>query len=325
MSRFPLVASLLMVVFSSCTTIQTMCYERLCPADVVFVEQIRKVGVVNNTPAVQQDYEQVDYASASLEGDGAVTVEALAQEVASAEYFDEVVVYDKQFRRSSYPLDQPIPKATVDELLHLLDVDMLLSMERVNVVLKDTSMIIPEVFVKVPAVEGAVTSVVRAYLQQRKEPLFTIQTTDTLCWEVTSDLTYGDVIKDVSEYAAKQPMKKLLPYWMEVQRNYFDGGGTEMRDAGVYVREQNWEEAALLWKQVLEKKKGKPRMRAAYNLALYSEMCDDFESALDYLDMAASCVENESFEGQLIEIYRMQLNALSDKKQILKLQMKRFD
>jgi hypothetical protein len=36
-------------------------------------------------------------------------------------------------------------------------------------------------------------------------------------------------------------------------------------------------------------------------------------------------VENESFEGQLIEIYRMQLNALSDKKQILKLQMKRFD
>ena len=135
-----------------------MCYERLCPADVVFVEQIRKVGVVNNTPAVQQDYEQVDYASASLEGDGAVTVEALAQEVASAEYFDEVVVYDKQFRRSSYPLDQPIPKATVDELLHLLDVDMLLSMERVNVVLKDTSMIIPEVFVKVPAVEGGVVS-----------------------------------------------------------------------------------------------------------------------------------------------------------------------
>ena len=114
MSRFLLVASLLIVVFSSCTTIQTMCYERLCPADVVFVEQIRKVGIVNNMPAVQQDYEQVDYASASLEGDGAVTVEALAQEVASAEYFDEVVVYDKQFRRSSYPLDQPIPKATVD-------------------------------------------------------------------------------------------------------------------------------------------------------------------------------------------------------------------
>ena len=106
MSRFPLVASLLIVVFSSCTTIQTMCYERLCPADVVFVEQIRKVGIVNNMPAVQQDYKQVDYASASLEGDGAVTVEALAQEVASAEYFDEVVVYDKQFRRSSYPLNQ---------------------------------------------------------------------------------------------------------------------------------------------------------------------------------------------------------------------------
>lgn len=73
------------------------------------------------------------------------------------------------------------------------------------------------------------------------------------------------------------------------------------------------------------KEKGEASDACCVYLALYSEMCDDFESALGYLDMAASCVENESFEGQLIEIYRMQLNALSDKKQILKLQMKRFD
>lgn len=325
MNRLAFVASVLMVVFSSCTTLQTMSYERLYPAEVTFFEQIRKVGVVNNMPAVHQDYERVNYASASLEGDGTVSVEALAQEVASADYFDQVVVYDKQFRKGTSPLDQPIPKETVDELLHILDVDMLLSMERVNVVLKDTSMLIPDLYIKIPAVEGAVTSVVRAYLQQRKEPLFTIQTTDTLCWEITPDLTYGDVIKEVSEFAATQPMKRLLPYWSEVQRYYFDGGATEMRDAGVYVREQNWEEAARLWKQILEQKKGGAKMRAAYNLALYSEMIDDFEAAKGYLDIAASCAKDESFEGQLIEVYRMQLDVLSTQKQTLQLQMKRFE
>lgn len=324
MNRLAFVVGMLMVAFSSCTTVQTISYERLCPAEVTFFEQIRKVGVVNNMPAVHQDYAQVNEMPVSLEGNDTLAVEALAQELASADYFDQVVVYDKRFRKSAYPLDLPIPKATVDELLRILDVDMLLSMERVNVVLKDTTMIIPEVYVKIPAVEGAVTSVVRAYLQQRKEPLFTIQTTDTLCWEVTSNLTYGDVIQEVSEYAATQPMKKLLPYWSEMQRYYFDGGGTEMRDAGVYVREQNWEEAAGLWKQVLEKKKGKSRMYAAYNLALYSEMRDDFEGAKEYLDRAASCVKNESFEGQLIEVYRMQLDVLSAQKQALQLQMERF-
>ena len=325
MSRFPLVASLLMVVFSSCTTIQTMCYERLCPADVVFVEQIRKVGVVNNTPAVQQDYEQVDYASASLEGDGAVTVEALAQEVASAEYFDEVVVYDKQFRRSSYPLDQPIPKATVDELLHLLDVDMLLAMERVNVELKESMIYMPEWNNAVPAVDGIVTSIVRAYLEQREEPLFTVQKTDTLCWEVTPKLTFGDVVKDVSEYAASMPMQNLLPYWKEMERYYFDGGNVEMRDAGVYVREGEWEEASMLWKKVYDKKKGKAKMRAAYNLAVYSERKNDFDRAKEYLDTAYGLSDENSFDQQLILIYRMRLEDECQKNLRLNVQMKRFE
>ena len=42
-------------------------------------------------------------------------------------------------------------------------------------------------------------------------------------------------------------MQNLLPYWVEVERYYYDGGNVEMRDAGVFVREESWEEAAALW------------------------------------------------------------------------------
>ena len=118
---------------TACTSLQPVAYERLQPADVSFPTQIQKVGIVNNMPAVHQDYKQVDYRSASLEGDGEVATEALAQEVVSVNYFDQVVVSDKKFRKGIQPLDQPIPKETVDELLRELGVDMLLSMERVNV------------------------------------------------------------------------------------------------------------------------------------------------------------------------------------------------
>lgn len=40
---------------------------------------------------------------------------------------------------------------------------------------------------------------------------------------------------------------------------YFDGGNVRMRDAGVYVRENNWDSAFELWKQIYDKGKGRQK------------------------------------------------------------------
>ena len=129
---------------TACSSLQPFSYERLQPADVNFPGQIRKVGIVNHMPPVYQDYKNVDYKSASLEGNGNVAVEALAKEVVAVNYFDQVVIYDEEFRKSTSPLDQPIPKEVADDLIRTLEVDMLLAMERVNVELKESTMFIPE-------------------------------------------------------------------------------------------------------------------------------------------------------------------------------------
>ena len=310
---------------TACSSLQPFSYERLQPADVNFPSQIRKVGIVNNMPPVHQDYKNVDYKSASREVDGNVAVEALAKEVVALNYFDQVVIYDEEFRKSTSPLDQPIPKEVADDLIRTLEVDMLLAMERVNVELKESTMFIPEWNAEVSAVDGVVTSVVRVYLEQRESPLFTIQKTDTLCWKITPKLTFNDIMKEVSEYAASMPMQNLLPYWEEKERYYFDGGNVEMRDAGVYVREQNWEEASVLWKEVYDKKKGKAKMRAAYNLAVYSEMINEFEAAKAYLDAASALLDEGSWEQQLILAYQFNLEKEHQKNQRLNVQMKRFE
>lgn len=315
----------IMVLFQACTTVRSVYFERLQAADVNFPERIRSVGVVNNMPAVHQDYKEVDYSSASLEGDGDVATEALAQEVASVNYFDQVVLYDTRFRKEVYPLEQPIPKETVDELIDKLNVDMLLSMERVNVELKESTMFIPDLYATVPAVDGIVTSVVRAYVKQQEAPLFTIQKKDTLCWEIVPELTYGDIVKDFSEFAASMPMQYLLPSWKEVERHYFDGGNVNMRDAGIYVREQNWEQAYLLWKELYDTKKGKTKMRAAYNLALYYELHDDFVRAKECLDTAMALAPEKSWELQLILFYQLHLEEQAKQNQRLNVQMKRFE
>ena len=314
-----------LLFLTACTTLQTVSYERLQPADVNFPGQIRKVAIVNNMPSVTQDYKQVDYKSASLEGDGKVAAEALAQEVVAVNYFDQVVVCDNSFRKGAEPLERLIPKETVDDLLRELEVDMLLSMERVNVELKEGIFFIPELYVTVPAVDGIVTSVVRAYIKEREEPLFTVQKTDTLCWQLTPKLSFSDVVKEASEYAASMPMQNLLPYWVEVERYYYDGGNVEMRDAGVYVREEEWEEASVLWKKAYDQKKGKVKMRAAYNLAVYSEMKNDFDKAREYLDAAYALSAENSWDQQLILLYRMKLEDECQKNRRLNIQMKRFE
>ena len=314
-----------LLFLTACTTLQTVSYERLQPADVNFPGQIRKVAIVNNMPSVTQDYKQVDYKSASLEGDGKVAAEALAQEVVAVNYFDQVVVCDNSFRKDAELLERLIPKETVDDLLRELEVDMLLSMERVNVELKEGIFFIPELYVTVPAVDGIVTSVVRAYIKEREEPLFTVQKTDTLCWQLTPKLSFSDVVKEASEYAASMPMQNLLPYWVEMERYYYDGGNVEMRDAGVYVREEEWEEASVLWKKAYDQKKGKVKMRAAYNLAVYSEMKNDFDKAREYLDAAYALSAENSWDQQLILLYRMKLEDECQKNLRLNIQMKRFE
>jgi len=174
-------------------------------------------------------------------------------------------------------------------------------------------------------VDGIVTPVVKAYIAGRDIPLFSFSKSDTIYWELSPELTYEQMIKEASEYAAQLPVKYLLPHWKEVSRYYFDGGNAEMRDAGVYVREQDWEAASVLWQKLHDTRKGKTKMRAAYNLALYYELLEDFERAKEYLDIASSLAQEGTWENQLIEYYRLQLEEQGQENRMLKIQMKRFE
>ena len=302
---FSIVSILVAVMlFSACTTIQYFSFERLQPAEINFPEQVRSVGVVNAVPSTHR-------------GNGRVAAEAFAQEIASADYFSQVVICDSAL--------QSLDGIQTDSLIQALGVDMLFAIEQVEVELKKGTYYIPELMAKVPVVDGIVTPLVRSYVAGREAPLFSITKSDTICWELRQDLTEEIIIKEASEYAAKLPMEYLLPYWKEVERYYFDGGNVEMRDAGIFVREGNWDEAGALWQTLYDTKKGKVKMRAAYNLALYHELQDDFEKAKEYLDTASSLATEGSWEEQLIVLYLFKMQELSKDNHRLKVQMNRFE
>ena len=327
MKKISCVIILVAFLFSSCTTLRSVYFERMQAADVNFPAQIRSIGVVNNMPLETQMEEAVKYVSVELEADGKVAAEALAQDIASTNYFNQVVICDSALRENVLlsDMEQPLSVGQVDSLTQILGVDVLFSVERVHVTLRPSSLFYPELMTEIPVLEGVIEPLVRIYIPGRHTPLFSVSKTDTICWEMTPDLTYSRIMKDASTHSSVMLMDYLLPHWEEMERFYFDDGSLDMRDAGVYVREQNWQEAAALWKRLYDSKKGKSKMRAAYNLAVCHEMQDEYELAKDYLDVAASLVKEDSWEYQLIVFYRMQLEEQSRQNQRLKIQMKRFE
>ena len=309
-------------LFSSCVTIGTLSYDRLQPADVNFPPMVKKVGVVNNMPPSSIVEER---SSEWLEGDGTIMAESFAQAIAATDYFEEVVLCDSSLYASSENVPEGLSSTLVDSLMKALDVDMLFSLNRVHIQLKENSLFLPGGYAPVPIIDGIVTPVLQVYASGRTAPLFSVSKSDSIYWELTSSLDVKQVVTEASEFAATIPVKHLLPYWEEVNRYYYNGGGVEMRDAAVSVQEGDWDSAFRLWQEVYNNKKGAAKMRAAYNLALYYEMHDDFERAKTYLSEAIQWAKEGSAEKNMMEVYRIQLEGLAATDGKLKVQMQRFE
>lgn len=323
MKHFIIVFSLVGLL-TSCVTVGTLSYDRLQAADVNFPEQVRSIGIVNNMPPSGV----VNSRSADvLEGDGKVMAESFAQAIAATDYFDRVVVCDSSLCTPA-SLEAGVKgllPAQVDSLTQALGVDMLFSLNRVAIELKENSFFVPGLPAPVSVIDGIITPVVQVYVSGRNAPLFSISKTDSIYWEVSPSLSVEKVVNESSEFAAGIPMKHLLPYWEEVSRYYYSGGDVNMRDAAVFIQEGDWESAFELWQQTYSQKKGAPKMRAAYNMALYYEMHNQFEQAETCLSEALQLVKEGSAEQQMMELYRLQLQSLTASSGKLQMQMKRFE
>ena len=273
-------ASLIILVagtlFASCSSLQTISFDQLQAADVSFPDAVRKVAVINNMPVLKTK-DNHEILSSELEGDGKVASEALAENIANVNYFDQVIICDSVFRaQDKVPrVNVILTKEEVRKLSEDLGVDMILSFDRIHIQTKPGVLFYPDFPMPIDAVDGIISPIVRVYIPNRDKPLFVVAKQDTISWEIEPALSDRKIVKEASEYAASIPVEHLLPHWDEVARFYYDGGNIEMRDAGVYLRENNWDEAYSQWKIAYEKRKGQQKMKAAFNIALYYEIKDN--------------------------------------------------
>jgi hypothetical protein len=316
---------LLTLLLTACSTVQPVSFERLEAADVSFPETVRRIAVVNNVPAFTPE-SHPGIISTWMEGDGPTATESLAEQIASTRYFESVLIADTALnRRQATGLEETLlPRTLVDTLTTALRADLLVSLDRVILHARPAVLFDDDLLLPLDGLEVLITPVVRVYLPGREAPMFTIAPSDSISWYAASHPTDSLVVAEASQYAGGIPIHHLLPHWQEIERHYYDGGQVNFRDAGVFVRENEWDQAAALWQQTYDRRKGRTARMAAFNLALYHEMRDEIPAAQEWIGRALQGAKEGSAEQQQAVLYQLQLAHRAKEIGKLNAQMERF-
>ena len=334
-----LFAPCLFLLLSGCQSTEVFSIDYAMPAQVSFPAGLRSVAVVNNmsdTPENrplqssdektdrQEDNGEITHITHFYQGDGTVATESLAQAIADENYFDEVIICDSALRAHDFfPRENLLSQEEVKRLVQELDVDFLIALENVQIKAVRKIGFSPYYNMFIGTIDANVYPSVRIYLPNRQTP--------------------KELVKEASQFAGIAAVKQLLPYWETAHRILYTGGSANMRDAAIYVREENWEAAVGLWRQTYNAKRvsKKKKMRAAYNIALGYEMQDSISQALDWsLKAQALAYETDKVESKLTQenveaedvpnyiitsYYVSELQKREKAMNLLQMQMKRFE
>ncbi len=95
-------------------------------------------------------------------------------------------------------------------------------------------------------------------------------------------------IKDAGYFAGKQYGIRISPMWVWVSRQYYVKANEDFKNAKMFVKSNQWEEAEKLWTKHKDSPDMKIRGYAAYNLALAAEIKGDLDLALTLAKKAYS-------------------------------------
>lgn len=139
---------------------------------------------------------------------------------------------------------------------------------------------------------------------------------DTLVWDASDiyPVTLGNQIPGNFTCAAyagadcgEKYALKIAPTWVDDKRLFFHGGSPEMDNAYYLVYKGQWVEAAAEWQRVFARNKRKLSAKAAFNLALASEMLGRFDLSKEWLQKALKyypLIEISSYQAKIDERIR---------------------
>lgn len=120
---------------------------------------------------------------------------------------------------------------------------------------------------------------------------------DTLYW-ADSNIDRAACIMEAMWMNGEKAANKVTPYWKTVTRVYNSGENQAIKSAELAITNNQWKDAATIWMRIYNgnKKNTNQKARMAYNMALYFETENNFDTAVEWLNIA----ENIFLEKQNI-------------------------
>lgn len=316
------------------------------PAPVTVPAYIKKVGVINRSMSTDET-KAIDVIDKvlSLEGDkldkeGAFeAIKGLSDELLNNNRFTDVkALNDIDFRTTKLALF-PVPLSwdIVDQICKETSTDALFSLEKFDT---DTRISYSNRPVEISTPLGNISGL------EHQADMETIVKTgwriyDPAARAILDEYVYQDAIvftgkginpllaaagligrKDavnkVSNQAGHGYAMRIIPYRLQVYRDYFVKGTNNFKIAKRKAQMGKWDEAGELW----NKETGNPSMkiagRAAYNMAIINEINGDIDSALDWAQKSY-----EDYNNKLGIKYVHILENRKYKNEVLKVQEER--
>jgi hypothetical protein len=130
------------------------------------------------------------------------------------------------------------------------------------------------------------------YDLKKKELTHFYHKIDTISWE---DDAYNirqakknlpprkDAMYNAAAMAATGLAEYFSPHWVNVQRMYYQSGQTELKQTDEMVANNQWNEAAKIWKSNVNNKNKKIAAKSMYNMALVCELNGELDAAMDWV------------------------------------------
>ncbi len=130
------------------------------------------------------------------------------------------------------------------------------------------------------------------YDLKKVRPVFSIIKTDTIRWNKyegpyqvigTPKLPQRkDAVMSAAYIAGEKSANYLIPHWINVDRMYYRSGHVDLKAIPELVKNNNWLEAAKLWKKQTNSENKNIAAKCMFNMALACEMSDQLDAALEW-------------------------------------------
>jgi hypothetical protein len=91
-----------------------------------------------------------------------------------------------------------------------------------------------------------------------------------------------EAVNAAADIAGLEFAEFLVPHWVEVDRIYYKSGYGELKKTDSFIKQNQWLEAAAIWRKYTSNKNKSIAALSMFNLALACEMSGEMDAAIDW-------------------------------------------